>query len=128
MKTGIVVGTWDLLHAGHMHLLKECKKQCEYLIVGLQVDPSIERKDKNKPVESVLEREIQLFGCKYINSVIVYEKESDLPIIFQYFKPDVRFLGSDYLGGNKPITDIMAVPIEYIESLPIHTSDLRKRL
>ena len=130
MKTGIVFGSWDLLNIGHINLFKEAKKKCDYLIVGLQIDPHIERKNKNKPVESIFERQIKLFGCKYVDSVIVYETETDLPLILKYFKPDVRFLGSDYIGMGdlKPITDELAVPIEYIDSLPIHTSDIRKRL
>jgi len=128
MKTGIVVGTWDLLHAGHIHLLKECRSRCEKLIVGLHVDPSIERANKNKPIESVLEREIQLMGCKYVDGIVVYEKEADLPILFKYIKAEVRFLGTDYLNNEKLITNYEAVPIEYVESLPIHTTDIRKRL
>lgn len=128
MKKGIIVGTWDLLHVGHIHLLRECRKRCDNLLVGLHVDPSIERPSKNKPIESVLERQIKLIGCRYVDGIIVYEEEFDLPVIFQYFKPDVRFLGSDYKDGNKPITDIKTVPIEYIDSLPIHTTDIRKRL
>lgn len=127
-KIGIVVGAWDLLHAGHIHLLKQCKKRCDRLIVGLHVDPSIERKDKNKPVESLLEREIKLLGCKYVDGIIVYEKESDLSLIFKYFNINVRFLGSDYVGKIDKITAIHDILIEYIDSLPIHTTDLRKRL
>ena len=128
MKIGVVTGTFDLLHAGHIYFLRECKKQCDILFVALHIDPSIERKDKNKPVESLLERQIRLGGCKYVDKWIVYEKESDLPILFHYLKPDVRFLGSDYKDGTKPITAFDAVPIEYIDSLPIHTTDLRERL
>ena len=127
MKVGFVAGAFDLLHAGHIHLLKQCKKQCDYLIVGLHVDPSIEREDKNKPIESVLEREIKLNACKYVDFTVVYEKETDLSVIFKYFKIDVRFLGSDYVDG-KQITDPDAVPIEFIESMPIHTSDIRERV
>src|SRR3990167_3578039 len=119
MIKGIVFGSWDLLHAGHIHLLKQCKKRCDYLIVGLHTDPSVERTHKNKPIESVLERQIKLFGCRYVDNVVVYETEADLPIIFKYFKINVRFLGSDSHG--RTITDEAAVPIEYIDSLPIHT-------
>jgi glycerol-3-phosphate cytidylyltransferase len=128
MRTGIVFGSWDLLNIGHINLFKEAKKKCDYLIVGLQVDPHIERTIKNKPIESIFERQIKLYGCKYVDSVIVYELETDIPLILKYFKPNVRFLGSDYEVEDKPITDELAVPIEYIDSLPIHTSDIRKRL
>lgn len=131
MKIGFIAGAFDFLHAGHVHLLKQCKQNCDTLIVGLHIDPSVENSLKNRPVESVLERQIKLNGCRYVDGVVVYEKESDLSMIFNYFKIDVRFLGSDYknrLGiGAKPITNEDAVPIQYIDSLPIHSSDIRGR-
>jgi len=128
MKIGIVTGSWDLLHAGHIHFLKECKQKCDNLLVGLQVDPSIERPIKNRPIESVLEREIKLSGCKYVAGVIVYEWETDLPILFQYFKVNIRFLGNEYLLSDKKISYPELLEIEYIDSLPIHTTDIRKRI
>lgn len=133
MKCGIVFGTWDLLHAGHLHLLSQCKKKCDYLIVGLHVDPSIEREYKNKPIESVFERQFRLEATKYVDNVIVYQTEEDLANILRVFKPDVRFLGSDYssltpLGMSRQITEPDLVTIEYIDSLPIHTTDIRKRI
>lgn len=127
MKVGFVTGAFDLLHAGHIHLLKRAKKQCDYLIVGLHVDPSIERQGKNKPIESILERQIKLNACKWVDLTVIYEREEDLPIIGKYFKIDVRFLGSDYFETEKQITD-MDIPIEYIDSLPIHTTDIRRRI
>ncbi len=127
MRVGFVAGAFDLLHAGHLHLLKQCKKRCDYLIVGLHADPSLESKDKNKPVESILEREIRLKGCKYVDQIIVYETEADLSHFLRYADIDVRFLGSDYKEG-KTITDPDIVPIEYIDSLSIHTTDLRERI
>ena len=126
-NVGIVTGAWDLLHAGHINLLKKARQRCDYLIVALHVDPSIERSDKNKPIESVLERQIKLNACKYVYLTVVYETEADLSIIFRYFKIDVRFLGTDAKDG-RTITDEGALPIEYIESLPIHTSSLRERI
>ena len=128
MRVGIVVGAWDLLHAGHIHLLKQCKKRCDYLIVGLHADPSVERTHKNKPIESLLERQIKLNACKYVDFTVVYEKEEDLSLIFKYFKINVRFLGSDYKDGTKPVTDPDILPIEYIDSLPIHTTEIRGRI
>lgn len=128
MRTGFVAGSFDLLHAGHIHLLKQCRKRCDRLIVGLHADPSLERHDKNKPIECILEREIKLNACKYVDLTVVYEGEADLSLMFKYFKIDVRFLGSDYKENIKPITDPDALPIEYIDSLPIHTSDLRERM
>ena len=125
-KVGIVTGAWDLLHAGHINLLKKASKKCDYLIVALHVDPSIERSDKNKPIESVLERQIKINACRYVYLTVVYETEADLSIIFKYFKIDVRFLGTD--GKGRKITNEEALPIEWIESLPIHTSSLRERI
>ena len=127
MKIGITTGSFDLLHAGHINLFKQAKKRCDRLIVALHVDPSIERKNKNKPIESILERQIKLKACKYVDQIIVYETEADLSIIFEYFDIDVRFLGSDSQDG-RVVTDEGAVPIEYIQSLPLHTKDLRERI
>ena len=128
MKIGFIAGSFDFLHAGHIHLFKQCKMQCELLIVGLHVDPSVEREGKNKPIESVLEREIQLDACRFVDKVIVYETEEDLSIIFKYYRINVRFLGSDYLEGMLSVTDKDAVPIEYIDSLPIHSSGIRESI
>jgi len=126
-NVGIVTGSFDLLHAGHINLLKKARQKCGKLIVALHVDPSIERPSKNKPIESVLERQIKLNVCTYVDKIVVYETEADLSIIFRYFKIDTRFLGTDAKDG-RVVTDEDAVPIEYIESLPIHTSGLRERI
>lgn len=128
MRIGFICGAFDLLHAGHIHLFKEAKKYCDQLIVGLHVDPSIERKHKNKPIESLLERGIQLRSCKYVDQIIPYEMEADLELIFKYWNIDIRFLGTDYIDGDKSITSPDSVEILYIQSLPIHTSDIRERI
>ena len=127
MITGFVAGTFDLLHVGHLHLFKQCKNYCDKLIVALQVDPSLERSDKNKPIETYLERSIKLTSLSYVDRIIGYETENDLVLLLKYFKPDIRFLGSDYVGGKR-ITAEDLVPIKYIESLPIHSTDIRKRI
>lgn len=127
MRVGIVTGSFDLLHAGHINLFEKAKQECDYLIVGIHADPSIERPDKNKPVESILEREIKLNACRYVDFTVVYETEEDLSIIFKYFKIDVRFLGTDSKDG-RTITDESAVPIKYLDSLPIHTSKIREKV
>ena|SRR3990167_1699724 len=128
MKIGFVAGAFDLLHAGHIHLFKEAKKYCDQLVVGLHIDPSIERKYKNKPIESLLERGIKLRSCIYVDQIVPYETEADLEQIFNHWNINIRFIGSDYIDGDKPITDPDSVEIHYIKSLSIHTSDIRERI
>lgn len=96
MKVGITFSTFDLLHAGHIKMLEEAKQQCDYLICGLQTDPSINRPEKNKPVQSVVERYIQLKGCRYVDEIIPYQTEQDLEDILRAFKVDVRIIGDEY--------------------------------
>ena len=99
----------DLLHAGHILMLKECKEQCDYLIVGLQTDPTLDRPEKNKPIETIEERKIRLEGCKYVDEIIIYDTEADLYQLLQKLKPDKRFVGADH--KNKHFTG---------DDLPIH--------
>jgi len=99
---GFTCGAMDLLHAGHVLMLKECKSQCDHLIVGLQTDPTIDRPDKNKPIETLEERKIRLEGCKYVDEVMIYNTEADLYELLKKLKPDVRFVGADH--ENKPFT------------------------
>jgi len=96
MKTGITFSTFDLLHAGHIKMLEEAKQHCDYLICGLQTDPTINRPEKNKPVQSVVERYIQLKGCRYVDEIIPYQTEQDLEDILKAFKIDVRIIGDEY--------------------------------
>jgi glycerol-3-phosphate cytidylyltransferase len=95
---GFTAGTFDLMHAGHVLMFKECKKYCDYLVVGLQTNPNIDRSNKNKPVESIVERQIKLNSCKYVDKVIVYETEKDLEDILLTEPIDIRFIGEDHLG------------------------------
>ena len=96
MIRGFTCSTFDFLHAGHIVMLEEAKTQCDYLIVGLQTDPTIDRLEKNKPVQSTLERWIQLRGCKYVDEIIPYDTEQDLVNLLLILKPDVRIIGSEY--------------------------------
>ena len=96
MKVGITFSTFDLFHAGHVKMLEEAKTQCDYLIVGLHLDPSIERKEKNKPAQSIIERYIQLKGSKHIDEIVPYVTEADLMDILTSFKIDVRIIGEEY--------------------------------
>ncbi len=94
--TGITFSAFDLLHAGHVRMLEEAKQHCDYLIVGLQTDPTIDRPEKNKPTQSVVERYIQLKGCKFVDEIIPYTTEQDLEDILQALPIDVRILGEEY--------------------------------
>ena len=96
MKIGFTASTFDLLHAGHISMLREAKTVCYYLICGLQVDPSVDRSNKNSPVQSLVERWTQLQGVKYVDEIIPYQTEQDLEDILQMFHFDVRILGEEY--------------------------------
>jgi glycerol-3-phosphate cytidylyltransferase len=96
MKTGITFSCFDLLHSGHVQMLREAKEQCDYLVVGLQTDPTIDRPEKNKPIQSVVERYVQLSAVKYVDEIIPYETEEDVKNILKLFVPHVRIIGEDY--------------------------------
>lgn len=97
---GFTCGAFDITHAGHYLMFKENRAKCDFLIVGLQTDPSIDRKHKHKPVQSIKERTIQLKACKYIDKVIIYKTEKDLVELLKKIMPDIRFLGADWKGKN----------------------------
>ena len=96
MRIGLTASTFDLLHAGHVAMLREAKSQCDYLIAALQVDPSLDRSEKNPPVQTIVERQAQLHAVKYIDEVIVYCTERDLLDIINMYPIDVRILGEEY--------------------------------
>ena len=96
MKSGFTCSCFDLFHAGHIMMLKEAKSKCDYLIVGLQTDPTIDRPEKNKPIQSVVERFIQLDACKYVDEVVVYATEKDLLDILYSYPIDIRIVGEEY--------------------------------
>ena len=97
MKTGITFSTFDLLHAGHIGMLREAKANCDYLIVGLQSDPTIDRPDtKNKPIQTMVERYAQLNALKFVDEIVPYQTEVDVVDILELFQIDVRFLGDEY--------------------------------
>ena len=100
MKIGFTCSTFDLFHAGHVIMLEEAKKQCDHLIVGLQTDPTIDRPEKNKPVQTVFERYVQLDACKHVNQVVVYATEKELRDILLSYPIDVRILGQEYEGKD----------------------------
>ena len=102
MKKGITFGAFDLFHAGHVLMLEEAKTVCDYLIVCIQSDPSLDREEKNKPVQSIIEREIQVSGCRFVDEVIIYDTEADLLNIIGQVNWDVRIIGDEY--KNKDFT------------------------
>lgn len=99
---GITCSAFDLFHAGHIKMLEEARKHCDYLIAALQTNPTIDRPEKNKPVQSVVERYVQLDACKWVDKIIPYETEKDLEDIFSSFNIDVRIIGEEY--KNKEFT------------------------
>lgn len=96
MTIGFTCGAFDLLHAGHVVMLKQAKENCDHLIVGLQTDPSIDRQEKNQPVQSVYERFVQLSAVKYVDEVIPYDTEQSLLDLLESTPIDIRFVGEDY--------------------------------
>jgi glycerol-3-phosphate cytidylyltransferase len=96
-KIGITFSTFDMLHAGHVAMLSEAKNHCDYLICGLQTDPTLDRPDtKNHPIQSIVERQIQLSACRYVDEVVVYQTEQDLVDLLLILPLDVRILGVEY--------------------------------
>jgi len=132
MKVGITCSTFDLFHAGHVKMLEEAKTQCDWLIVALQTDPTIDRPEKNKPIQSVVERYIQVEGCKWVDQIVPYSTEKDLEDIFKSFDLDVRIIGGEYQGRNFTAKDICAdrgIEIYYNNrDHGFSSSELRKRI
>ena len=101
-KVGITFGAFDLFHAGHILMLQEAKTVCDHLIVCIQTDPSVDRNEKNAPVQSIVERQIQVTACRYVDEVIVYDTEADVMEILKSVDWDVRVLGDEY--RDEPFT------------------------
>lgn len=100
MRIGFTCSTFDLLHAGHIQMLRDAKEQCDYLICGLQIDPSLDRPEKNSPVQTIVERHTQLSAVKYVDEIIPYQTETDLEDILNMLHIDVRILGEEYKDGK----------------------------
>lgn len=100
MKVGFTCSTFDLFHAGHIMMLKEARTQCDYLIVGLQTDPTIDRQEKNTPIQGIFERYVQLQACKYVDEVVVYATEKELLDVLQSYPINVRILGDEYASKS----------------------------
>ena len=95
-KIGITCSTFDLLHAGHVVMLEEAKRHCDYLIAALQVDPTLDRQTKNKPIQSIVERQIQLADVKYVDEIVMYSTENELEDLFLTLPLEIRILGTEY--------------------------------
>ncbi len=100
MRTGITFSAFDLFHAGHVKMLEEAKRECDYLICGLQTDPTLDRPEKNRPVQTVVERYIQLKACKFVDEIVPYATEQDLEDVLRSFKIDVRIIGDEYASKS----------------------------
>jgi len=132
-RIGIVFSAFDLLHAGHIAMLSEAKNHCDYLICGLQTDPTIDRPEtKNKPVQSIVERQIQLAACRYVDEVVVYSTEQDLVDLLLILPVDVRILGVEYADKNftgKSECELRGIDIVYNgRDHSFSSSSLRKRV
>ena len=132
MKIGFTCSTFDLLHAGHVQMLRDAKQHCDYLLVGLQIDPSLDRPEKNKPVQSSVERYTQLKGIKYVDEIIPYGTEEDLLDLMELYTIDVRILGEEYRDKDFTGRDICRKrDIDIVFNNRDHrfsTSDLRMRV
>ena len=128
MKTGFTCGAFDLLHAGHILMLEEAKSFCDYLIVGLHSDPTLDRAEKNKPIQSLQERLIQVRAVKFVDLVVIYDTESDLVGILKALEPDLRIIGADHI--NKSFTgDDLGIETKFnSRNHSFSSSELRRRI
>ena len=132
MKVGITCSTFDLLHSGHVAMLREAKTRCEYLICALQNDPSVDRPNKNKPVQNIVERQAQLAAIRYVDEIVVYNTEDELRDILSMYQIDVKIMGEEYRDEEFTGKDLCRQrDIEFYFNKRDHrfsTSDLRKRV
>ena len=132
MRVGFTCSTFDLLHAGHVQMLREAKEQCDYLICGLQIDPSVDRENKNSPIQTIVERYTQLKAVSYVDEIIPYATETDLEDLLSMYTINVRILGEEYRDGTFTGRAICAKRgIELYFNKREHrfsTSDLRRRV
>ncbi len=128
-RVGIVASCFDLFHAGHILMLMEAKQECDRLTVALQSDPTLDRPEKNKPVQGLYERYLQVNSCKYVDQIIPYDTEADLYNLLAGFEWDVRFLGSDYIDRTDFTGYDLEIPIHYcVRKHDYSSSNLRERI
>ena len=125
---GFVASCFDLMHAGHCLMLEDAKRHCDYLIVGLQSDPTLDRPEKNKPVMTLEERNIIIRSNKYVDEIHVYDTEEDLDTLLKLLRPDVRILGSDYADKNATGQKYSRAVYYHNRSHNWSTSELRHRV
>ena len=132
MRVGFVCSSFDLLHAGHVQMLREAKEHCDYLICGLQTDPTLDRPEKNQPVQTIVERYTQLKGVRYVDEIIPYSTEKDLEDILTMYHIDVRILGEEYREMDftgKDICKKRGIQLYFNKrDHRFSSSDLRKRV
>lgn len=132
LKVGITASTFDLLHAGHISMLREAKTKCDHLICALQVDPSLDRPEKNKPVQTLVERYTQLAGVKFVDEIVPYQTEQDLEDILNMYPINIRIIGEEYKNGKftgRAICSKRGIEIYYNKrDHRFSSSDLRKRV
>ena len=132
MRTGFTASAFDLLHAGHVQMLREAREHCDYLICGLQMDPTIDRPDKNAPIQTIVERYTQLKAISYVDEIIPYLTESDLCDILSMYHIDIRILGVEYKEkdfSGKDICRKRGIDLYFNKrDHRFSTSDLRKRV
>jgi glycerol-3-phosphate cytidylyltransferase len=128
-RVGIVASCFDLFHAGHILMLMEAKENCDRLVVALQSDPSVDRPEKNKPIQGLYERYQQVQSCRYVDHVIPYDTEEDLYNLLAGFDWDVRFLGMDYINQTEFTGSDLDIPIHYCSRKHNYSSSgLRERI
>lgn len=128
-RVGIVASCFDLFHAGHVLMLYEAKQHCDRLVVALQSDPSIDRPEKNKPIQGLFERFVQVESCEYVDQVVPYDTEADLYNMLAGYDWDVRFLGADYVGRTDFTGYDLHIPIHYCSRKHSYSSsNLRERI
>lgn len=132
MRVGFTCSTFDLLHAGHVAMLREAKEQCDYLLVGLQIDPSVDRESKNSPVQTIVERYTQLAAIRYVDEIVVYSTEKDLKDILELYNIHTRILGDEYKDKDftgKEICQSKGIKLYFNKrSHRFSSTDLRKRV
>ena len=125
---GFTCSSFDLLHAGHILMLEECKRYCKFLCVGLQTDPTIDRPDKNKPIQSILERYLQLDAIEHVDCIYPYDTEADLLKLLKIIRLQIRFVGEDWREKDFTGKEITDIRIHYNKRYGYSTSELRTRV